>query len=33
VEQGAAHEIFENPRDDYTRQLLMAAFELRANAA
>lgn len=32
VEQGSAHEIFENPQNDYTRQLLMAALELRTEA-
>jgi len=30
VEQGPAQEIFENPTDNYTRQLIMAALELRA---
>ena len=30
VEQGPAEEIFERPRDPYTRALLMAALELRA---
>ena len=30
VEQGTAEEIFENPRDPYTRTLMAAAFELRA---
>ncbi len=33
VEQGPAEEIFENPQSDYTRELLMAAFELRTQAA
>ena len=33
VEQGPAHEIFDDPQDDYTRQLLMAALELRVQAA
>jgi microcin C transport system ATP-binding protein len=30
VEQGRAEEIFDNPRDPYTRALMAAAFELRA---
>ena len=33
VEQGPAHEIFADPQDDYTKQLLMAALELRVQAA
>lgn len=32
VEQGPAEEIFENPREAYTRALMAAAFELRTNA-
>ncbi|MEX2449758.1 MAG: ABC transporter ATP-binding protein [Rhodospirillales bacterium] len=31
VEQGPAHEIFDNPREAYTRALMKAAFELRAD--
>ena len=30
VESGPAHEIFENPQHDYTKQLFAAAFELKA---
>ncbi len=33
VEQGPADKIFENPQTDYTRELLMAALELRTHAA
>ena len=33
VEQGPASEIFENPQTDYTRELIMAALELRTRAA
>jgi microcin C transport system ATP-binding protein len=29
VEEGPAHEIFENPRQDYTKALLAAAFDLK----
>jgi microcin C transport system ATP-binding protein len=31
VEQGPAREVFENPRSDYTRALMAAAFELKAS--
>ena len=30
VEQGSAQSVFENPRSDYTRALMAAAFEIRA---
>ena len=33
VEQGPAEAIFENPREAYTRALMAAAFEMRAEAA
>ncbi len=33
VEQGPAEQIFTNPRDPYTRALMAAAFELKADAA
>jgi microcin C transport system ATP-binding protein len=33
VEQGPADEIFENPQSEYTRELMMAALELRTQAA
>ncbi len=33
VEQGPADEIFENPQSEYTRELMMAALELRTKAA
>ena len=32
VEQGPADEIFENPKTDYTKALLAAAFDLKAAA-
>ncbi|MCW9002059.1 MAG: microcin ABC transporter ATP-binding protein, partial [Rhodospirillales bacterium] len=31
VEQGPAQEIFDNPKDPYTRALMAAAFELKAD--
>jgi microcin C transport system ATP-binding protein len=30
VEQGPAREVFDNPRTDYTKALMAAAFELAA---
>ena len=33
VEQGPARTVFESPRDDYTRALLAAAFDLEAREA
>jgi len=33
VEQGTAREIFERPKDPYTRALLAAAFDLEAAPA
>jgi microcin C transport system ATP-binding protein len=30
VEQGDAKQIFENPRSDYTRELMAAAFEVKS---
>jgi microcin C transport system ATP-binding protein len=30
VEQGTADEVFDNPRSDYTRELITAALELKA---
>ncbi|MES9905672.1 MAG: hypothetical protein ABW168_23730, partial [Sedimenticola sp.] len=31
VEQGSAEDIFENPRQPYTRRLIKAAFDLEAD--
>jgi microcin C transport system ATP-binding protein len=33
VEQGATEQIFENPREEYTRSLMVAAFEMKSRTA